>query len=226
MADGILQQATITDLQNSHVSKPPVSLVADIIIANAPDPVFVSDLEGKILQANDAVFALLGFRPDDTGPGIRPELQGRIFEPFFTTKPAGLGTGLGLPLCRGIIEGHGGTIRVRSQLGQGTVFRIELPVGAEPMAEPSPPAVVVLESAQAKAQAVLVVDDEPGIASALAYLLSRSGYVVDTTANGRLALAKLPEAREFLEKVDVARLSKPFRAAELRRLVHQALHAP
>src|SRR6201984_2797277 len=41
------------------------SLNADVIIANAPDPVFVSDLEGKILQANDAVFALLGFRPDE-----------------------------------------------------------------------------------------------------------------------------------------------------------------
>src|SRR5438270_868632 len=41
------------------------ALVADSIIANAPDPVFVSDLEGKILQANDAVFALLGFRPDE-----------------------------------------------------------------------------------------------------------------------------------------------------------------
>jgi C4-dicarboxylate-specific signal transduction histidine kinase len=207
----------------------------------------------------------------DTGPGIRPELQGPIFEPFFTTKPAGVGTGLGLPLCRGIIEGHGGAICVRSQLGQGTVFRVELPVGAEPMADPVPPAVVVPKSAQAKVQSVLVVDDEPGITSALAYLLSRSGYVVDTSANGRLALDKLqertydlilcdlrmpeldgpglyheieerypqlrrrvvfltgdtlgPEAREFLEKVDVARLSKPFRAAEVRRLVHQTLHA-
>jgi PAS domain S-box-containing protein len=65
MADGILQQAAVTDLQNSHVSKPPVSLVADIIIANAPDPVFVSDLEGKILQANDAVSQLLGCRRDE-----------------------------------------------------------------------------------------------------------------------------------------------------------------
>ncbi len=46
-------------------AKPHGALVADIIIANAPDPVFVSDLEGKILQANDAVFALLGFRPDE-----------------------------------------------------------------------------------------------------------------------------------------------------------------
>src|SRR5690242_21240517 len=42
-----------------------IALAAETIIANAPDPVFVSDLEGKILQANDAVFALLGFRPDE-----------------------------------------------------------------------------------------------------------------------------------------------------------------
>src|SRR4029453_16674614 len=64
MADGILL-ATVTDLQNTDVRKPPVLLVADIIIANAPDPVFVSDLEGKILQANDAVSQLLGFRRDE-----------------------------------------------------------------------------------------------------------------------------------------------------------------
>src|SRR5437588_443538 len=64
MADGILQ-ATVTDLQNTDISKPPVSLVADIIIANAPDPVFVCDLEGKILQANDAVSQLLGFQWDE-----------------------------------------------------------------------------------------------------------------------------------------------------------------
>src|SRR5437879_3786161 len=50
---------------DSRGAKSRGSLDADIIIANAPDPVFVSDLEGKILQANDAVFALLGFRPDE-----------------------------------------------------------------------------------------------------------------------------------------------------------------
>src|SRR2546423_8317341 len=52
------------DIDGKHLT-PRGSLDADIIIANAPDPVFVSDLEGKILQANDAVFALLGFRPDE-----------------------------------------------------------------------------------------------------------------------------------------------------------------
>jgi PAS domain S-box-containing protein len=64
MADGILQ-ASVTDHQPTDVSMPLVSLVADLIIANAPDPVFVSDLEGKILQANDAVSQLLGFRRDE-----------------------------------------------------------------------------------------------------------------------------------------------------------------
>jgi two-component system NtrC family sensor kinase len=71
----------------------------------------------------------------DNGPGISPEIQARIFEPFFTTKPLGVGTGLGLPLCRGIIEGHGGTLRVTSQQGQGATFFIEFPLegGSETM---------------------------------------------------------------------------------------------
>src|SRR5215510_5033440 len=56
-------KAVVTD--EAAMQNPNLSLNADIIIANAPDPVFVADLEGKILQANDAVFALLGFRPDE-----------------------------------------------------------------------------------------------------------------------------------------------------------------
>ncbi|MBI4562690.1 MAG: response regulator, partial [Candidatus Rokubacteria bacterium] len=68
----------------------------------------------------------------DTGPGIPPEIQSRVFEPFFTTKPSGQGTGLGLSLCHGIVEKHGGTIRVTSTPGQGAVFRVELPVVPAP----------------------------------------------------------------------------------------------
>jgi PAS domain S-box-containing protein len=63
MADGLLPATQ--GRVNIHDVKAPGSLDADIIIANAPDPVFVSDLEGKILQANDAVSQLLGFRPDE-----------------------------------------------------------------------------------------------------------------------------------------------------------------
>ena len=75
----------------------------------------------------------------DNGPGIPPAIQTRIFEPFFTTKPPGVGTGLGLSLCQGIIEGHGGIIQVTSEPGQGTTFRVELPVGSGPVS-PSTPA--------------------------------------------------------------------------------------
>jgi len=64
----------------------------------------------------------------DSGPGVSDEDRNRIFEPFFTTKPDGKGTGLGLPIVRGIIEQHGGEIGVhRSDLG-GAAFRVILPV--------------------------------------------------------------------------------------------------
>ena len=64
MADSLMPSAT-AELSDSASARSNGSLVADIIIANAPDPVFVSDLEGKILQANDAVSQLLGFRQDE-----------------------------------------------------------------------------------------------------------------------------------------------------------------
>jgi len=131
----------------------------------------------------------------DTGPGIPPALQGRIFEPFFTTKPPGVGTGLGLPLCRGICEAHGGTLEVISAMGQGATFQIALPVGivaAAPL--PIPPNVP--EGHAGRDHTILVVDDEPSLASGLARLLQRDGYIVDKVANGRLALAAL-ETRTY-----------------------------
>jgi signal transduction histidine kinase len=64
----------------------------------------------------------------DDGPGIPPDVVPRIFDPFFTTKDVGEGSGLGLSIVHGIIERHGGRIRVDSQIGVGTTFRIALPI--------------------------------------------------------------------------------------------------
>ena len=205
----------------------------------------------------------------DTGPGVPLELRERIFEPFFTTRAPGVGTGLGLPFCQGIIEGHAGIIRLKSQPGSGARFVIELPVEARPARvlppQPQEPATPTV----AAGKSILIVDDEAGIMSALAYLLSRDGYAVNTASNGRLALEKIEqraydlilcdlrmpeldgpglyreleqrapdllkrmifltgdtlssETSMFLKSADMPYLSKPFRAADVRRVVQQKL---
>ncbi len=64
----------------------------------------------------------------DTGEGIAPEVLPRVFDPFFTTKPVGVGTGLGLFVCQGIVTTTGGTIRIESEVAKGTTVTVEFPV--------------------------------------------------------------------------------------------------
>lgn len=75
------------------------------------------------LESDWAVIAI-----SDSGSGISADLQARVFDPFFTTKPVGEGTGLGLSISYGIIERHGGTIKVESAPGKGTTFFIRIPI--------------------------------------------------------------------------------------------------
>lgn len=128
----------------------------------------------------------------DTGPGIPPAIRARIFDPFFTTKPPGLGTGLGLSLCQGIIESHGGTIWVTSAPEQGSTFRVELPVVEVPTSAERP-SNRDAELPSLHRLAILLVDDEISIAKALARLLRRDGHSVEVAANGLQALARLQE---------------------------------
>jgi signal transduction histidine kinase len=67
----------------------------------------------------------------DTGTGISPADLPRVMDTFFTTKPPGSGTGLGLPICRRIVESHGGSLSIESELGKGTTVRIFLPAADE-----------------------------------------------------------------------------------------------
>src|SRR5690606_11003361 len=75
----------------------------------------------------------------DTGPGVAAEVIDKVFEPLYTTKSRG--TGLGLSICKQIIENHGGTISLWSELGQGTTVRIQLPY--QPVSQPNAPNLTV-----------------------------------------------------------------------------------
>ncbi len=125
----------------------------------------------------------------DSGPGMAPDVRARIFEPFFTTKPSGEGTGLGLSLCRGIVEEHGGTIDVVSEPGKGARFVIELPVLTTAAADT--PSRAEETVAKIVAHSVLVVDDEPDVAAILTEALTRDGHTVETAREGGMALDML-----------------------------------
>jgi CheY-like chemotaxis protein len=139
-----------------------------------------------VTQASETFVTL---RLEDTGPGVPTLLHDRIFEPFFTTKPVGVGTGLGLSFCKGIIESHNGHIYVKNKPDRGAVFRIELPIGsAPPGAEGEYP---LPTQSLSQGKRILIIDDEDSIRRALSRLLQRDGYTVETVANGRLALGQL-----------------------------------
>jgi len=81
------------------------------------------DLKIQTLYEENQVLIVV----EDTGIGMSDEVLEKIFTPFFTTKEVGEGTGLGLPVVHGIITSHGGSVRVKSKVGQGTRFEIQLP---------------------------------------------------------------------------------------------------
>ncbi|MDE2112075.1 MAG: HAMP domain-containing protein [Alphaproteobacteria bacterium] len=86
----------------------------------------------KALQAGATPVPAVELSIRDTGCGISKENLGRIFDPFFTTKEVGIGTGLGLSVTHGIVEAHGGTIELESEVGKGSTFRVYLPLTKSP----------------------------------------------------------------------------------------------
>jgi two-component system NtrC family sensor kinase len=90
----------------------------------------------KVTNSEDREFVAVTL--EDTGTGIPKQHLSDIFDPFFTSKKAGKGTGLGLSVSLGIIQAHGGDIRVQSEVGRGTVFTVLLPVAKVPAVIVSP----------------------------------------------------------------------------------------
>ena len=121
----------------------------------------------------------------DTGCGIGPETIAHIFEPFFTTKF--VGRGLGLAAVLGIVQGHGGGIRVSSQAGAGTTFELFFPIVAQTTRATTSP----FPGAAPSRGNVLVVDDDSTVREFAMAVLNGAGYAVVTAVDGEDAVAKL-----------------------------------
>ena len=125
----------------------------------------------------------------DTGTGMTEDVRQRCLEPFFTTK-GDRGTGLGLSMVYGILQRHLGSVEIDTALGKGTTFRLSLPAAQEkPPASEHDAAPVSIRPLH-----VLLVDDEEIVRQILREYLIGDEHVVETAANGRDALDKLPKA--------------------------------
>lgn len=171
------------------------SQVATNLLLNAVQSITEGNVEAnKIrvstrLEADELVLVV-----EDTGGGIDEDTMTHVFEPFFTTKPAELGTGLGLPLCAKIVAEHGGRIDVSSTLGEGSCFRVYIPLDNGLRVIPRRSGV---EEVTAPGR-ILVIDDDPGMVRAYRRMLRHHDATV--VSSGAEALALL-EVRDDFELV-------------------------
>ena len=133
----------------------------------------------------------------DTGHGMDNETQKNIFEPFFTTKGIGEGTGLGLAISYGIIKQHSGHIKVQSEQGQGTVFRIYLPLSEGPAASDSE--TEISEAVKGGNETILVAEDDASLRKLTRIVLESYGYSVIAAEDGEDAILKFRENRDKIQ---------------------------
>jgi CheY-like chemotaxis protein len=122
----------------------------------------------------------------DTGVGIPAAIIDRVFEPFFSTKEVGKGTGLGLSMVYGFVKQSGGHIKVYSEEGHGTTFRLYLPQADAPATQIAEPLAAAIEGGN---ETILVVEDDELVRAYVSTQLQGLGYTTLTAANGVEALA-------------------------------------
>jgi len=132
----------------------------------------------------------LGLTVSDTGCGMPPEVLDRLFEPFFTTKGPGKGTGLGLSVAYGIVRQHGGSIRVYSEVGRGSVFKVLLPMTAS---APPPAAEEPAVDFPPGEGTILLAEDDPQVRSLATRLLGENGFRVLAASDGQEAQALIEQ---------------------------------
>lgn len=193
---GMIEQVVMNLVLNARDAQPDGG---SIVVSTAPKVCTEEDASEGFVPGN---YAVLSVR--DSGSGISAEILPRIFEPFFTTKPTGQGTGLGLAMVYGIVQQHGGTVRVRSIIGEGTTLEVWLPISSEPIpnTNQSTGSYESIEPEnQAKSATLLLVEDEPSVRRLLQRVLEREGYEVHAVQTGREALELWPSIQHQVKLV-------------------------
>lgn len=131
----------------------------------------------------------------DTGHGMEPGLMDRIFEPFFTTKGVGKGSGLGLSMIYGFVKQSGGHIRVYSEQGEGTSFRLYFPRSMSNADQPAP--TPPRQDMSGGTETILVVEDEAPVRDHVVSQLRALGYTVFSAAEGAGALRLLEQGTQI-----------------------------
>jgi nitrogen-specific signal transduction histidine kinase/CheY-like chemotaxis protein len=148
--------------------------------------------KGQTIRAGDYV----AIEVSDNGQGMSEAVLSRIFEPFFTTKGPGVGTGLGLSTCYGIVQQADGYIGVGSQPGRGTTFTIYLPRVSAPV---DPEITKQRNTLQGGSEAILLVEDNEKVGDLAERVLSGAGYIVLRAQSAEQAVALLESTPGTLE---------------------------
>jgi len=189
------------------------------LFSNAVKFTDIGAVSCSLSQQNDEVVLSVS----DTGIGIAESDFGAVFEQFkqvggdtLTDKPKG--TGLGLPICKEIVEHHGGRIWVESEVGKGSTFSFALPVGKSTVINKNNDQPIHLNELvkqlkeqmvfsklklKGKNSTILVVDDDDSIRSLLQQELSEAGYLIEQATNGKQALECIRKNRPDLIILDV-----------------------
>jgi CheY-like chemotaxis protein len=142
----------------------------------------------KVAENGDADWVCVDVA--DTGEGIDPDVLERVFEPFFTTKEVGKGSGLGLSQVYGFVRQSGGFVTADSKVGQGTRFRLYLPISVEaPTERPAAPGPTT--AARGRSERILVVEDDAPVLALTVDMLTGLGYRVVTAEDAPSALQVL-----------------------------------
>jgi len=219
---------SLVEQKNLSVEK---SIVADLPVVLADHnkliQVVINLLSNAVKFTNHGNITLKAFEKEDhlivsvtdTGIGIAPGDQSKVFEKFkqvgdtLTDKPQG--TGLGLPICKEIIEHHGGRLWLESEIGKGSTFYFSIPVTEEAKTSLPPMELEALmkqlkeridqstHQSMPNVNTVLIVDDDPSIRGLLVQELGEAGYQIQEAENGKEALEKIRQQKPDLVLLDV-----------------------